>query len=255
MNQKDFNHIFVNTIKNQTPPSSELLGLIKDSPKLSAKRAIEVYQEDYLSRLTEALKNTYRGIYSLIGEDDFKKLSQDFIACTPSSSKDLDDYGANFSDFCKDHPHSQLYEFLSSLASLEWEFRLLFHRGMSLGLTADQLPAAIETGAKLILTPSCKLLTYPYLISELYAIKDLDEDQSHPFDYKKPEWLVLYKKENLIFIKAITQSQWEFLKLLEFPLNMLEWVNMASDQISSTEIQQLFEFIGSANLIEVRQPF
>ena len=254
MKQKEFNLIFVDTIKNQKTPSSELLSHIIDSPVLSAKKAIEVYQEDYVARLSEALKNTYRGIYSLLGEEDFKILAQDFIALTPSRSRDLDDYGVGFSTFCLGHPLATQYDFLSSLASFEWDFRLLFHQTPSSGLSAEKLASAIEKGGEFFLTDSCKLLSYNFLISDLYALKDQPEEESKPFDYKKNEWIVLYKKEHFILIKSISQSQWEFLKLLENPLSMLDWFSMATDKISAPEVQQLFEFLGTAKLIELRQP-
>jgi len=249
MNQKQFNLIFVDMVKNQTAPSEELLSHIIDSPKLSAIRAIEVYQEDYLARLTEALKNTYRGIYSLIGEEDFIQLAQGYIASVPSLSSDLDDYGDKFSEFCSQHSLCNDYNFLSSLAQFEWEFRLLFHKEKSIGLSAEKIQAAIVEELELTLVNSCKLMTFNYLISELYALKDVSEENSSAFDYEQREWLVLYKKDQFIMIKTLSQSQWEFLKYLDSPKAILAWISMAQDKIEVSEIQELFEFLAHAELL------
>jgi hypothetical protein len=249
MNQKQFNLFFVDIIKNQKIPSEDFLSHIIDSPKLSAKRAIEVYQEDYMARLTEALKNTFRGTYSLIGDDDFNLLAKEYIEATPSLSSDLDDYGDEFSEFCSRHGLSNNYNFLSSLAEFEWEFRLLFHKEKSNGLTAEEIQLAIAEEDKLSLVSSCKLLSFNFLISELYALKDASDDNSSAFDYQNPEWLVLYKKNQFIMIKTLSQSQWEFLKYLETPKTMMEWISLAQNNIEASEIQELFEFISASEIV------
>ena len=249
MNQNQFNNIFVNCVKDQSNPSDELLSLIIDSPKLSAKRAIEVYQEDYMARLTEALKNTFRATYWLIGEEDFKQLALDYIAITPSISSDLDDYGETFSDFCLTHELSKNYLFLASLARFEWDFRLLFHKKNIEGLSAEDFQLAIAENKKLTLTSTCKLLSYDFLISELYALKDLAEENNSAFDYKQSEYIVIYKKDQFIMIKTLNKSQWEFLKQIETPQTILDWISSAQDKIDALEIQELFEFLSTAKLI------
>src|SRR4051812_23405500 len=99
MKQKEFNFKFVEAISTGNILQDDLLSQIKNGPVLNATRALEVYREDYESRLTDALKNTYRGIHSLIGDEDFLLLVKDYIRLHSSNSSDLDDYGSYLSYF------------------------------------------------------------------------------------------------------------------------------------------------------------
>ena len=100
MNQKEFNLTFTGFVR--TPNSDGLCTLltqIKEGSKISAARALEVYQEDYRARLTEALKNTFIAVYHIIGDETFSQLAGEYIDFYPSPFSDLDDYGNHFAQF------------------------------------------------------------------------------------------------------------------------------------------------------------
>ncbi|MFA6236134.1 MAG: DNA-binding domain-containing protein [Bacteriovorax sp.] len=249
MKQKDFNQIFVTVVASRSAAPVELLAQIKNGPVLSARRALEVYQEDYEARLTEALKNTYRGINAIIGDEDFFILSQDYINTHPSSSSDLDDYGHLLSLHLKDHQLSKDYIFLPELAFFEWNFREVFHQEQIPGLSPEGLMACLENDRDMLrLCSSLRLLHFNFLITSLYALKD-EEDKENELIYEFPEYVLMYK--NGVMVKTITLSknQFEILKKLLAPASLQHCLQNAPATVTPDEIQTLFTILGTERLL------
>jgi len=194
--QKKINHELCLLITSRESSNDDLMSQIKGNNILSASRALEVYREDYRARLTEALRNTYRGIYTLIGNEDFQKIALDYIDSTPSLSPDLDDYGAQFDQFCFNHDLSKEYDFLKEMAYFEWQFRILFHKKSNIGFNHDELHRILMNDDRVSLVESTTLLSFSFLISQLYGLIDVESPE--PFDYHQPQWLVLYKDHDFV---------------------------------------------------------
>lgn len=250
MKQKNFNQHFVRAISSKESISNDLLSQIKDGPKLTAKRALEVYQEDYEARLTEALKNTYRAISVIIGDEDFLILSKEYIKCHPSVSSDLDDYGHLLSHFLKTHPLTIDYIFLSELAHFEWNVREVFHCEQAIGLSAIELMAALQSDGELVqLDQSARLLDYKYLITSLYTLKDSEIEDKEPFDFEMPQFILLYKRNSITRTHILSKNQAEILTKLRSPSTLQNIFNNTSATVTPEEIQTLFQFLGTERLI------
>ncbi|MDD4974937.1 MAG: DNA-binding domain-containing protein [Bacteriovorax sp.] len=251
MKQKDFNLKFANLVR--TPNSLEqveLLAQIKDGAKLSALQALEVYQEDYQARLTEALKNTYRAINYLIGDEDFFGIASDYIKIHPSCSSDLDDYGNDFSHFLTTHPLKEDYLFLSELADFEWNFREVFHLEQVLGVDSLLLMEMLKGEEfKVQLVNSARVLSYNCLVSSLYALKDNESNEDDDFDFQIPQYLLMIKNDFMVKTHVLSKSQWEMVKILVTPNSLLKIFKNAPTNITPEEIQSLFQILGTDRLL------
>jgi hypothetical protein len=228
------------------------LSYIKDGPKLSGMRALEVYQEDYQARLTEALKNTYAAIYSIIGEEDFQRLSLDYIKSYPSESCDLDDYGNNFNFFLTTHSLSDDYLFLSELAHFEWNFREVFHLEQVIGADGEALAAALSDVEQLVqLVKSARVLDYHYSIASLYRLKEDDNENENDqhFDFTIPQFLLMFKENGTVKTHVLTKGQWEVVSILQTKNSLLSILNSLPETTSPEDIQVLFQIFGSARLL------
>lgn len=252
MNQKDFNLIFIKAVSDSSTSLQDLLTQIKDGPKLSASSALKVYQEDYQARLTEALKNSYKALYSILGDEDFFNLSADYMALHPSVSPDLDDYGGELSAFLNHYPKLADYPFLSELAHFEWCWRHIFHQEEITGLSPHELMNTLNDRSKEVqLVTTAKLLEYQFDISGLFTLKDLDDSDSEQeqFDYLKKQNIVIYKKGLKVLTHVLSQNQMEIVKNFLSPSNMEKCFQNAPATITPEEIQALFQFLGSERLI------
>jgi hypothetical protein len=255
MKQKEFNKIFVELVRSPDQTSqNELLACIKDGPKLSGIRALEVYQEDYQARLTEALKNTYSAIYSIIGEEDFQRLSLDYIKSYPSKSCDLDDYGNNFSFFITTHSLCDDYLFLSELAHFEWNFREIFHLEQVVGADSAALAVALSEVERLVqLVKSVRVFDYHYSITSLYQLKEnenQDENDQH-FDFMIPQFLLMFKENGIVKTHVLTKGQWEVVSMLQTKNSLLSILNALPESTTPEDIQSLFQILGSTRLLSM----
>lgn len=251
MKQKDFNLQFIEAISSGTSNfSNELLSQIKDGDKLSAVSALGVYSEDYQARLTESLRNNYRAILALIGDEDFNILSKDYIRSFNSTSPNLDDYGNQLSDFVKNHPLINDYIFLSELAHFEWNFREIFHIEQSQGLTAHELMSFLlqSDNAFMELVPSAKILQYNFLITSLYALKD-SNSEVEPFDFEIPQFILMYKNGIVVKTQIISQIQANIIKNITDLISLKACFQNTSDDTDPQEIQNLFQILGAERLI------
>jgi len=251
MKQKDFNLQFVKAISSgATDFTDELISQIKDGAKLSAAGALEVYREDYEARLTESLRNTYRAIQSLIGDEDFNILSKDYIRSFTSTSPDLDDYGNQLSDFIKTHSLISDYIFLSELAHFEWNFREIFHLEQSLGLTAqDLLGVLLQSENELLqMAASARVLQYNFLITSLYAMKDSDTEVE-PFDFEMPQFILMYKNGVSVKTQVLSQAQADIARnIMDLSSLKASFQNTSADT-DPQEIHKLFQILGMERLI------
>lgn len=252
MNQKDFNLKFAEFVRAVRPCDHfEWKNHLKDSPRLSAVKALEVYQEDYQARLTEALRNTYPAIHSLIGEEDFLRLASDYINIFPSCSPDLDDYGNHLCPHLTSHPLGEDYIFLSELAHFEWNFREVFHLEQIVGMDSKsitELLTGLDTSVQLV--SSVRVLDYNYSLTFLYALKDSETSEGHDFDFKMRQYLLMIKSDSMVKTHILSKNQWEIMKKLGTPNSLLDILQNAPTSATPEEIKSLFQILGTDGLLK-----
>jgi len=252
MKQKEFNEKFVSLIrKSASTEFIELLADIKDGAKISALRAIEVYQEDYQARLIDALKNTFLAIHNLLGDDLFHQLGNDYINAYPSHFFDLDQYGDNFSSFLISHNLLEDYVFLCELANFEWNFREVFHLHMNEGADGLKLMEMLANGdLQVQLVSSARVLHYNYQITKLYALKDFDDkNDDHHFDFHIPEFILMNKNGQKIKTHILSKNQSDIIERFLKPNSLLEVFSNPPPTITPEEIQSLFQILGTDRLL------
>ena len=86
--------------------------------KLTAKKAIRVYQQGYVVRLTDAIAANYEALWYALGDKKFFKLCDDYRAAHPSTTYNLNAYGDQLPAFvAKKFPK---LPYLHHLARFEW---------------------------------------------------------------------------------------------------------------------------------------
>lgn len=251
MKQKDFNKIFTNAIRGFCEFPENLISQIKDGPKLNARRALEVYQEDYQARLTEALKNTYQAIYFLIGDEDFHIIARDYITFYSSSFSNLDDYGNHLNDFLKKHTVTEKYIFISELAHFEWNFKELFHKKNQTGLDANELIAEFQTPSnKFLLISTLEIFHYNYAVTKLYSLKNAnDQSIENEVNYSSSEYIIMFKESTMVKTISLSKEQWEIMNLLLTPHSINEIIQNAPATMTPEKFQSLFYILGKNRLL------
>ncbi|WP_196223436.1 DUF2063 domain-containing protein [Roseibium sp. RKSG952] len=101
-------------------------GVIGPGGKPAPKR-FNVYRNNVLVSLIDALSQTFPAIMELLGEEYFRALAKAFIARHPPESPVLMWYGAAFPGFVEAFPPLADYPYLADVARLEWLWVEAYH--------------------------------------------------------------------------------------------------------------------------------
>ncbi len=127
--------------------SKALLDPSRDAPAgvcgpdgAAAGRRFDIYRNNVVVSLGEALAATYPAVQRLLGEAYFRALAAEYVRAHPPESPVLLFYGAAFAGFVDAFPPLAGYPYLADVARIEWAWLQAYH-------AADADPLAPETVA------------------------------------------------------------------------------------------------------------
>jgi hypothetical protein len=165
-------------------------GLVGPDGKPAPKR-FNVYRNNVIVSLTEALGETFPAIKSLLGEEFFNALARAFVSVHPPKSPVLIWYGGEFPGFIEAFPPLAAYPYLGDVARVEWAWVQAFHAEDAVPLDPSALAdiAPEKVGAcRFVRHPAADVLSSDWPVWDLLRANrfehdspigiDLDEAQS-----------------------------------------------------------------------------
>ncbi len=156
-------------------------GILTDQPEplaavvredgLDYDKRLQVYRNNTIISLTEALKATFPVAAALVGEKFFGFAAKTFISGNPPLAPRLAEYGGEFSDFLAEFEPARTLPYLADVAALEWAMNEAHHASEDIALTPQDLAAVPQENAPslvLELRRSCRLLYSKYRIDRLW---------------------------------------------------------------------------------------
>ncbi len=182
---------------------------------LSPEGAIEVYRTGHIARLTEALGETFEAVWWVAGDEYFFELAKEFLLKQGSQSYNLSDLGQFFPDFLVERkPFSDL-PFLAELARFEWLFKEVFHASPHTSLSPEDFQTSPLTGNLcLSFGPSVRLFQSQYAVYDVWKIRGTERASLPEEIWDHPEWLLCYKHQQQVFVKALTEPDYRILHAL-----------------------------------------
>jgi hypothetical protein len=173
------------------------LTLFKGDP-LSVARRLALYRGALDANRKKALAGAYPVLHALVGEDFFSALSDAYGAAHPSTSGDLNRFGAAFEEFLQHFPHVAAYSYFPAMARLEWQLHRVHHAPESPALDAASIAAlsmqALES-AQLHLRPVSRLFHAPTAVVSLWQAHQQDALVPFPDAIDRPEWAVVVRPQ------------------------------------------------------------
>lgn len=207
---KEFQRRFVHSISTpEGPPSpSTILDRIVPGGTLTPQAALGVYQTGYRVRLTEALGETFEGVWWVIGDTHFFRLAKDYLALHPSSFYNLSDFGEAFPDFLEHaRPFADL-PFLSDLARFEWIFKEVFHSAPHQPLSPEYLQHTDLSGAtRLTFGASLRLFSSPYSVYEIWKLRTTPQAPLSQDMWTSPQCLLAYQHQQQVYVQRLSPSE------------------------------------------------
>ena len=176
---------------------------------VSAKKRLEIYQNAYSSRLTEALSNNYPNLHTYLGDDLFYKVSHEYIKTYPSTYRSIRWYGDKLSIFLETN-YDDMCPILSELADFEWSMSVVFD-AKDLAIFSLHKMASIppQKWGNMIFTPHPSLLRKNMVWNAVEIWESLSKNEP-PDEIVKSEktkpW-VLWRRELLNRFYALSHDE------------------------------------------------
>ena len=179
-----------------------------DGYGLAPSQRLQVYRNNCLISLTEALKATYPVLHRLVGEGFFRTAAVAFIQAHPPEEPRLSAYGGAFAAFLENYPPASKLVYLPDVARLEWSLNAAWHAPDANALTPPEMAQAAETETLLRLHPACQLLESPWPIEQIWRANQPDGDADALIDLDRGGGpLLVYRQEFDVAMAAITRGE------------------------------------------------
>lgn len=117
MTQADFHQSFANALKH---PSADAGSLLLPLSHGDQRRRFDIYRNNRIASLVEALRSTYPVVDQLVGTTFFNASARAFIDACPPVQPVMAEYGREFGSFISSLPNTETLPFLNDIAELEW---------------------------------------------------------------------------------------------------------------------------------------
>jgi hypothetical protein len=186
-----------------------LASLFAASPSGDAR--IEVYRRGALANLAAALAATYPVVLRLVGEAFFGEAARRHALGEPSTSGNLDDYGAAFADFLAAYPHARDLPYLADVARLEWAMHESRRAPEAPALDPASLAEVDADHAEtveLTLHPSVRLVASPHPVLAIWEANQSDRDGTL-LHAAGPECVIVFRKAGAVRSERLGEGEWK----------------------------------------------
>lgn len=138
---------------------------------LTAGQRLQVYRNMAGSLFLEALQTSFPAVQGLVGEAFFEQAAQAYLSMHPSSSGNLQGYGARFPAFLERLPETRELAYLGDVARLEWARQETYLAADAPQLDEAAFAAAIGTisgDVRLALHPALRLVHSSHRIFDIW---------------------------------------------------------------------------------------
>lgn len=203
----------------------------------SSQQALEVYARAYHATLTEALGENFEGVWSVVGDDNFFALCDDYIRENPSHSYNLSDYGHHFPYYLAQRAESKNLPFLADLARFEWIFKEIFHSEKT-----EESNIHISPDLPLRFSSSTQIFSSDFSVYQLWENRKQQLD-SMPDSVFQPQRLLLYKdKAHKIWVQTLEDWEFAILSLLKDGKSISSSLSQVIDSIGIPDESKLQNF-------------
>ena len=205
-------------------PEMPVPDAIREKDGEPAKRRFDVYRNNVVAGMTDALRATYPAVEKLVGAEFFAASVRVFLDRHPPRSPLLFRYGESFGDFLDAFPPAASTAYIGDVARLEWARLQAYHAEDADPLAVDALGAFLENHAgeegidvgKLGFTlhPSVALIRSRFPIVSLWAAST-GQASSEDVDMKRSERALVIRPALSVETRQLPESSFAFMSMLQ----------------------------------------
>lgn len=211
-------------------------------------RRFNVYRNNVVASLIEALRTSFPVAERLVGEEFFKATARAYIDHEPPRSPLLFLYGESFGDFLDNFPPAASVPYLGDIARLEFARLDAYH-------AEDKAPMAIDAlsglppdqlgEVKFRLHPSMTLLSSRWALFSIWAASS-DQGSGDKVKLEQAEEVIVVRPEYDVDVRRLPTGGYRFIKALDDGASLGEAAGLAAE--SSQDFNLAHHLEGLFNL-------
>lgn len=183
---------------------------------LTAAQRLQIYRNNSLISLTQALKTTFPALVRIVDERFFAFAADRFIRAQPPRQPRLAEYGADFADFLASFEPARTLPYLPDLARLEWAINQAYNAEDLPPLDVTKLATLAPEdlpSLRLRLHPASRLIASPYAIDQLWRANcpSAAADEPQPTDLDRPTGLLVQRRGFEVALIELGPAHYNFL--------------------------------------------
>ena len=184
---------------------------------MTGARRLQVYRNNHVSALREALRAVYPVTERLVGEEFFASAADAYVAANPSRSGNIQDYGGAFPLFLEDYAPAMSLPYLGDVAALEWR-RLQtaiapLHQPMDLEALA-KVPRDALTELRFHHQPAARALDSRFPILSIWRFCQQVEPQGELDLDRGSERVLFSRRAEEVEMRLLSPGEYAFLRVL-----------------------------------------
>ena len=205
------------------PVTDEAALHLTGNDRLLPVEQLDIYRQQFWLRHTSALVDDFPGLGGILGQTEWERLVEGYLAAHPPRGWTLRELGARMPEYVEEAPDLPHRDLCRDMAHLEWDFIELFDAADAKPLEASRLaelpPGSIERG-RIVLHPALRLRPVDYPVAalrqSLIAYAEDRSDEPPPLPEPEAATLVLYRgQDRRLYHRPVPREAFELLKALQ----------------------------------------
>jgi hypothetical protein len=195
-----------------------LLSEIKDNMSFPPEERLQLYRNNTVLGLTDALSAAFPVVARLVGPPFFARLAGDFIRAHPPRQPAMLRYGSDFPTFLSGYDPAQSLPYLADVARLEAAWNHAYHAPEAVPLAPESLQSVVPDDLgrlTLALHPSLRFVASSYPVLDIWRANQDEASADQTVDLGSgAQRLIVYRPEAQVFIRPLGMGAFSFLMTL-----------------------------------------
>lgn len=190
-----------------------------------ATKRFDVYRNNVIVSLIEALASRYPVVQKLVGEAFFQAMAREFVTAHPPASPVMLGYGQDFPQFLEEFPPAASLPYLSGVARIENARRTAYHAADVAPLdpaVLESVPSEQFESIKFQTHPSLSLIQSEFAIRSIWQANSQGTDLDVPVD--TAESVLICRPLMDVEVRGLPDGAYAFLTEVEKGLSLGEAV-------------------------------
>jgi hypothetical protein len=183
---------------------------------ISADKRMEIYYNNVIGAIVNALQDTFDTVYKLVGDEFFRFAVRQYIKTEQPSSGDLGEFGASFPQFLGQFPPCKKLPYLEDIATLNWYRHLAYGAKDEPQYTVENTSTLIKNSIEnliLITHSSSKLLTSTHPLDVIFSVCHDNEHDTDTIELPQRGCrLLIYRKGYHLTHLVLSEPEYFFLE-------------------------------------------